>query len=66
MGLSKTKIGEMIQRRKVESEITSFMCDLKDKDRLWELAEENDCNLSDIIRLAVKELIKMIDHKGVL
>ena len=42
------------------------MCDLKDKDRLWELAEENDCNLSDIIRLAVKELIKMIDHKGVL
>ena len=54
------KIREL-ERGEEEKEITSFVLDVKTKEILWDLADFNNCSLSDIIRYGLKTFLSTIE-----
>ena len=51
-------------RIKEKTERITFDCDISLKDRLWEIADSNECNLSDVIRYALKKFVKTMGEEN--
>ena len=53
-----------LTRAKVKpKQITTFTLDEEKKEKLWDIADANDCALSDVIRYAIDQFFKKLENK---